>query len=207
MPSSDLLLELKGVGEGCNPRIYPSSSQGLWGHSKCSPLPSTFPSSSREGRICAAAAAVPGTGQLWGSGCFLAMELGTTPGTPGSGGNAFTGIRAEARHHPPCRSMQRWVAPGWICTLNPFPGTREMPSALFPLPGVSSRLVPSSCSLSWSFWALLLPTSLRSCPCWGAMALWGSVVSLLGSGEMFPTPQPRLLGTGHFKGDWLFSSM
>lgn len=41
------------------------------------PLLSPFPFCSLEGRICAAAAGVPGTGQLWGSGYFLPMELGT----------------------------------------------------------------------------------------------------------------------------------
>lgn len=80
-------------------------------------------------------------------------------------------------------------------------------SALPPLPGISSRLVPSSCSFSWSFWALLLPTSLGSCPCQGGCGNSGVVVSLLRGRERFPPPQPGLLGTGHFKGDWLCSSM
>lgn len=92
-----------------------------------------------------------------------------------------------------CRIMQCWIAPGWICTPNPFPGTRETLSALSPLPGVSFRLFPSSCSFSWSFWALLLPRpNPWSCLCWGAVAFGGSILSPLWNREMFPPPQPRL---------------
>lgn len=169
------------------------------------PPASPFPSSSWKGRICAAATGVPGTRQLWGSRCFLSMELAPSL-APRPGGMLLLGS-GQRKDTSLCRSMQGWIAPGWICTLNPFPGTREM-LLFFPLspgsaPGWSLPPAPFSCS----FWALLIPRSLGSCAHWGAMALWGSVVFLLGSREMFPPPQPGLLGTGHFKGDWLFSSM
>lgn len=169
-------------------------------------MPSAFPFSGWQGRICASAAAGAGTGQLWSSAGFLLMELRTVPG-PLSRGNALIGMRPEERHPSLCRSMQGWIALSQICTPNPFPETRETFSALPPVPGVCSSLVLSSCSVSWSFWALLLHKSLGSCPCRGTMALWGSTVSPLRSREMFPPPQPKLLGTGHFRGDWLFSSM
>lgn len=67
------------------------------GDSVGAPPASPFPSSSRKGRICAAATGVPGTRQLWGSRCFFARGAGTIPGTPARG-DALTGIRPEERH-------------------------------------------------------------------------------------------------------------
>ena len=92
------------------------------------PPSSPFPFSSREGRICAAAAGVPGTGQHWGSGYFLPVELAPQPG-----GNGLTGIRPEERHPP----LQKHA--GLDCTrLNLHPKSlswdQETLSALPPLP-------------------------------------------------------------------------
>lgn len=72
---------LEGAGEGCDPRINTSSLQRLWAYGGGLPPSSLFPSSSLQGRICATAGAVPGTGQHWSSSCFLQVELGTIPGT------------------------------------------------------------------------------------------------------------------------------
>ena len=44
-----LLPELEGVGEVCDPRTNPSSSQGLWGHGDGGP-PCPHPSTSAAGR-------------------------------------------------------------------------------------------------------------------------------------------------------------
>lgn len=172
------------MGEGSDPGINPSGSERLWGHGRGSPLPSPFPFSSRENKISATAAGVPGTGQLWGSGCFFLMELGTIPGTLAKG-DALTGIRPEERHPP----LQKHA--GLDCTRldlhsNPFPGTRETFSALPSLP----TLVRASCSFSWSFWTLLLPKSLGSCPCQGAWLFGGPWFPCSGAGRCFLLHSP-----------------
>jgi len=148
---------------------------------------------------------VPGTGQLWGSGCFLLMELGTILGTRARG-DALTGIRPEERPSP----LRKHA--GLDCTrldlhLRSLPWDQGNTLCSFPSPRGQLQAGPFVLLLHSVFLGSAAPQIAGELPLMGAVALRGSVVSLRGSREKFPPPQPGLLGTGHFKGGWLFSSM
>lgn len=108
------------AGEGCDP----CGLQELWGLGGGSPC-LTLPLQQPEGKDlcccywCAWHQAALGLPLL-----FLPMELAPSL-APRPGGMLLLGS-GQRKDTSLCRSMQGWIAPGWICTLNPFPGTREI---------------------------------------------------------------------------------